>query len=134
MTPTPNPQQKEPFEKEYMVILDYSMLQTILGTLKSLGSPDLARHIDACSRPLPSHTNAPAPDCRVCCEVCSPAKCLTANKLRRDHDATIAKAARENTIEEIWVHIHPFCDPMTEDYETLDKAIGWRDALIWVMK
>ena len=49
--------QREPFEKNVMIILDYAMFQTLLATLKSLGSPDVARHIETCSSP---HT--PAPD------------------------------------------------------------------------
>jgi len=53
----PQPQREQQFEKEYVIVLDYAMFQTLLATLRSLGSPDIARHVEASARP---HTPAPA--------------------------------------------------------------------------
>jgi hypothetical protein len=55
--PAPALKQLEPlFEKEYEILLDYAMFQTLLATLRSLGSPDIARHVEACSHPTPAQT------------------------------------------------------------------------------
>ena len=110
MTPArqPHPQYKVNFHNKMEVLCDGEHFATTTSHLHSIrivmAMETVHKQMDKAT-----HTSPPAPGVNGD---------VDGAYMAGFHDGEIqaAKDAREKTIEEIWMHIHPFCDPMTEDY------------------